>query len=351
MCTLYVVKFVVTMPCACMHIMMQVIWKYFYSYRSVGDHGTLYQLRNKLNRTNVVSVPKKDMNACEDFITTVTSGLVVAAALNTFELQSVNDCPADHIVLDAESVWTLTDGERREYMNKLCGQVYDKFVHFMFNDDNEVNTEDKVWRYSVQLLRLGCFYMEFADGIREGDGERVARCWKYMIPMFSASGNTNYACEAANFCLQRSYTLPPRLSAQLLWSRFVNVHGQPGNNIPVDLYMEHLNRIAKNAIRFLGSNKSEKSVTRVGRAIGTLAPVLANFDNVNLVNVSSGRQRRPKAQKDIEVVVNELMKADCLVNKGTNRRHSKFPKPRNLLQAKDREELVDWLTGKVPDSI
>ena len=106
-CVFYVVKFVVTMPCACMHIMMQVIWKYFYSYRSVGDHGTLYQLRNKLNRTNVVSVPKKDMNACEDFITTVTSGLVVAAALNTFELESVNDCPADHIVLDAESVWTL----------------------------------------------------------------------------------------------------------------------------------------------------------------------------------------------------------------------------------------------------
>ena len=49
--------------------------------------------------------------------------------------------------------------------------------------------------------------------------------------------------------------------------------------------------IAKNAIRFIGSNKSEKSVTRVGRAILTLAPVLANSYNVNLVNVSSGRQR------------------------------------------------------------
>ena len=109
--------------------------------------------------------------------------------------------------------------------------------------------------------------------------------------------------------------------------------------------------IAKNAIRFIGSNKSEKSVTRVGRAIQTLAPVLANFDNVNLVNVSSCRQRRPKAKKDIEVVVNELMKADCLLNKGTNRRPSKFPKPWNLLQAKDREKLVDWLAGKVPDPI
>ncbi len=29
--------------------------------------------------------------------------------------------------------------------------------------------------------------MEFKDAIREGDGERVLRCWKYMIPIFSAS--------------------------------------------------------------------------------------------------------------------------------------------------------------------
>ena len=122
-----------------------------------------------------------------------------------------------------------------------------------------VSGGDRVFQYSVQLLRLGLFYHEFADAIREGDGNRVLRCWKYMLPIFSASGSRNYACEAANLLIQHSYTLPPRLAQQLLWSRFVNVHGRPGCNVPVDIQLEHLNKIAKSAISFLGSNKSKKS--------------------------------------------------------------------------------------------
>ena len=171
-----------------------------------------------------------------------------------------------------------------------------------------------------------------------------------MIPIFSASRNTNYACEATNLVLQHMYTLSPRLSAQLLWSRFVNVHGRPGKNIPVDLHMEHLNKIAKGAIRFQGSNTSEKAITRVGRAIGTLAPLLDNFDEMNQVLKYSSGQKRPTALKDIEIVVNELIKAECFVAHTTARKHSKFPKPKNVLEAKDRRELIDWLIGRLPTS-
>lgn len=88
-------------------------------------------------------------------------------------------------------------------MRDLCGQVYDKFVNFKFNTQARTPTGgDNVLEYSVQLLRLGCFYMEFADAIQEGDGGCILQCWKYMLPMFSASGNTIYACEAANILLQ-----------------------------------------------------------------------------------------------------------------------------------------------------
>ena len=97
--------------------------------------------------------------------------------------------------------------------------------------------DDKVFEYSVQLLCLYCIYMEFSDAIREGDGVRVLRSWKYMLPIFSASGKKNYACEAANLLLQHTCMLSPRLSAQLLWSHFVNVHGKPGENIPVHLHI------------------------------------------------------------------------------------------------------------------
>ena len=42
--------------------------------------------------------------------------------------------------------------------------------------------------------------------------------------------------------------------------------------------MEHLNRLAKEAIKELESNKTEHTITRIGKAIGTLAPVLDAFD-------------------------------------------------------------------------
>ncbi len=93
--------------------------------------------------------------------------------------------------------------------------------------------------------------MEFRDAIREGDGLRVLRCWRYLLPIFFGTGRTNYSYKAQNMIYQE-LTLPPRLSNQLLWSRFVNVHGIPGRNIAGDLYTEHLNRIAKEAIKLLG---------------------------------------------------------------------------------------------------
>ena len=46
----------------------------------------------------------------------------------------------------------------------------------------------------------------------------------------------------------------------------MNVHGLPGRNISSDLHQEHLNRVCKDAVRGLGTNQTEKSIGRVGKA-------------------------------------------------------------------------------------
>ena len=80
----------------------------------------------------------------------------------------------------------------------------------------------------------------------------------YLLPIFAAAGNRNYACEGANLLVRHFYTLSPRLSAQLLWSRFINVNRRPRKNIAGDLHMEHLNKFAKEAIHFQGANNTKK---------------------------------------------------------------------------------------------
>ena len=149
--------------------------------------------------------------------------------------------------------------------------------------------------------------MEYRDAIKEGDGLRVLRCWHYLLPIFHATGRTSYACEVLNMLYQEQI-LPPRLANQLLWSRFINTHGVRGRNIAGDLYMEHLNRVAKDAIRGLGANKTETSIERVGKTIGTIAPLLQNFDAQNAVQQPSGAHRSAGIKKDLSIIVCELTK-------------------------------------------
>ena len=81
---------------------------------------------------------------------------------------------------------------------------------------------------------------------------------------------------------------------------------ETSKNIAADIQMEHLNRIAKDANEY--TNKTKKAVTKVGRAIGTIAPLLANFDEENCIATPSGVHHAP-GSKDRNIVVSELIKA------------------------------------------
>ena len=101
-----------------------MIWKFFYSSHSGGDFGTLYQLRNKLNYTSVVSTPKNNVNACEDFLEIISAGLVTSAALGVFDRNSACDYPAEYILPGADAIWTLSETDRKKHMKELFGLLY-----------------------------------------------------------------------------------------------------------------------------------------------------------------------------------------------------------------------------------
>ena len=48
------------------------------------------------------------------------------------------------------------------------------------------------------IIIIGLFYLEFCDAIKEGDGERVLRCWRYMLPIVHNTGKKNYVKEVFN---------------------------------------------------------------------------------------------------------------------------------------------------------
>ena len=114
-------------------------------------------------------------------------------------------------------------------MKAVCG----KYIDSNFSAERKTDSDiDHVLEYVKEALTLGMIFLEVKDAIREGDGIRVLRCWKYF---FRGSGHTNYCAEGLTFLAQYYYVFPPRLAEQMLWGRFVNYEGKKGKNFSTDL--------------------------------------------------------------------------------------------------------------------
>ena len=77
--------------------------------------------------------------------------------------------------------------------------MLDEHIDISFDSEgnsDESRNDDHVLSYTRDVLTLGLLYMEFQDAIREGDGDRILRCWKYLLLIFKVSHRTNYSVEA-----------------------------------------------------------------------------------------------------------------------------------------------------------
>lgn len=86
--------------------------------------------------------------------------------------------------------------QKQQYNNvkDLADAILCQFVNF--NPDEKVNRTDKIHLYATQTLTLGLIWHAFNDSIREGDGDRVLACWKFLLVIFKVKGHRNYCKEA-----------------------------------------------------------------------------------------------------------------------------------------------------------
>ena len=278
----------------------------------------LNQLRNVINRRNVSKDPSSNVNASEDFLEAVTSAHIVAAAMEVLgvtklaELQdSVKQCSTHGDQLSAIQAIT----------NTICSEFVKVGIHEPPARRKELN--DHIQQYAMETISMGLLFSEFKDAIKEGDGERVLRCWKYFMLLFRGSRHSNYCIEALRLLALYYYILPPRYAAQMLWGRFINTHGQEGCNVSADIHMEHLNRLCKESISHLGANKTPHAIERVSRALGPLSLILNNYDRMTNTRASLSHTKRSE-EEDLITLINELVQCKAFT-KQTGRKHYAFP--------------------------
>ncbi len=115
------------------------------------------------------------------------------------------------------------------------------------------------------MCHYGALVTEIWDAWVEGDGNRVILCWKLFMPHFRSSGCTKYALEATRLQIQLQ-TLSPNFVHQITRHLIVNTRGGHGNNIPCDLYNEHVNKTSQSYYTEHGS-KSYWAVTEKGCSV------------------------------------------------------------------------------------
>ena len=314
---------------------------------SFQDKGTLYHLKILLNQHQVTFNDSKirDFNACDDFFKVCVTSHIVAAATELLNMATIDDAQPSNNDLIPEDDWLQDPDTRRDTLYRVSHKIVSTYVDIeaTFSSASASKDDDKVLEYSRLVLSLGLLYMEFCDGIKEGDGMRILRCWRFMMLFFQSTNRKNYAIEAFTLLSQYHFLYSKRQAQQLLWGRFVNTHGLPARNIPCDLYMEHLNRVCKDAVNGLRANKTPEALVKVGKVVGVLDEVLKNFDKEHIVKEKSGKHAVASYRKDVKTIVGVLVSEEVFKYLPA-RHHSSFPNTvRNPSRNLDHEKLVSWM--------
>lgn len=113
------------------------------------------------------------MNAVEDFLEVLVQGHILAAALKTTSLDSLED-------------FDERKGKDTP-IKQLAELVVQKFIapFFFANEDHSSGiSADHIRNYTCDFLVHALVWYSFRDAIREGDGPAVLQIWRILMVIF-----------------------------------------------------------------------------------------------------------------------------------------------------------------------
>lgn len=209
-------------------------------------------------------------------------------------------------------------------------------------------SSDDVYNYNCALLGDGLFFINFLDAVKEGDGKRLMRQYKYMLLYCKADGQASnkYALE----CLYQSFlvhsVLSPRESERFVWNRGVNNKGGRGNNISSNLEVEHSNCYVKGSCKNLGPNLTEKAVQRICNSESGSRAMFDNMDQTINRFRKSGRHTSSSLKNDIEELLKRITQIDVFTEHPGRSYHCFADFERDPFKSVDMSSLYKWINQR-----
>ena len=209
----------------------------------------------------------------------------------------------------------------------------------------ESSERDDMYNYQCNLLDQGLFYMNLIDAIAEGDGDRIIRSWKFLMLHFFAEKRYKYAIEAQYLLLQQLCILSQKQAYRQKWNRSTNNKGGAGNNVPLDLDLEHDNNYLKASLKKLGPNLTQSAVSRCGKMLKFARNKIEDISRECGVMKRSGKHFIQSTKKDMAKLVHHLIEKDALIEH-PGRRYKYFTNiMQHPLDEKNLSGLCTWINN------
>lgn len=381
-----------------------LILKEYYKTTSSADMGTLHQLRNLIDRRNVSTTALGDKyRASNTFIQDVTEAFIIAAAMHYFSMKTTQDTPKTH----SPPATFQSDSQKRNWFNTHLRNIVDIYVmndtmlmpdsvvededtqahtqaqhtpvkcHFhdckdlVFKDNTQLKIHferthdifvvyhgqlkpkpvesqasqntDGVFNYHSGFLKLALLERDFQDSIKEGDGQRIVRLWKFKMLHFKQAGRNKYSLEALKLLLDIHALQSSSVGHRLMWNRTINAGGGAGNNIALDLNCEHFVRLTKDVMAKQGANMQFDIAQPMSRTIGELTHLMKNYDDDCEIQPESGHHPEPNKEADISKIIG-VLQTYKVFSLTPGRRYTAFQNTTaNPLHRLKLPEVVHWI--------
>ena len=148
--------------------------------------------------------------------------------------------------------------------------------------------------------------------VKEGDSRRLLQSMKIALLFLHTYGRVKYAYAVLLFLAKFHAILPSGMAFELIHNRFCNVSGKAGGNIPLDLRMEHLNKLLKTALKQLGSNISEDAAQRIAKALPGLERLISNVDSDCNVTGKRGYHNAKHLKETVLQITQDLLSEEAV---------------------------------------
>lgn len=203
---------------------------------------------------------------------------------------------------------------------------------------------DDRYNNATARLNFGMTVFNFDDAVKEGDGERILRCWKFFMLIFRGYKHTKYAFAALQLLFFSTCLLSKRLCHFLKWNRTVNSKRGKGQNISLDLRLKHLNNLLKEMLKCLGVTVIQKSMQRCSETISAPEEILRNMDTELGIDQPSGHHISANDDKDFLLLLKEVHERGDMFTFTPERKYQEISNvSRNILGELDFGQLNEWI--------